>query len=55
MLRPIFHSLFAVLICMSLVCSVSIRHGHADVPVAETADAIRPLAAGDVASRDSGN
>ncbi len=51
MLRPILHSSFAVLICMSLVCSVSMRHGHADVPVAETADAIRPLAAGDVAPR----
>jgi peroxiredoxin len=36
---------------MSLVCSVSIRHGHADVPVAETADAVRPLGAGDAAPR----
>ncbi len=51
MLRPILHSLFAVLTCMSLVCSVSIRHGHADVPVAETADTIRPLAAGAAAPR----
>ena len=51
MLRPILHSSFAVLICMSLVCSVSIRYGHADVPVAETADTIRPLVAGDAAPR----
>lgn len=51
MLRPILHSLFAVLICMSLIYSMAIRHGHADVPVAETADTIRPLAAGDVAPR----
>jgi peroxiredoxin len=36
---------------MSLVYSMSIRHGHADVPVAETADAIRPLGAGDAAPR----
>ena len=51
MLRPILHSAFAVLICMSLVYSMSIRHGHADVPVAETADAIRPLVAGKAAPR----
>ena len=51
MLRSFFHIAFAMLICMSLVCSVSIQYGHADVPVAETADAIRPLKAGDSAPR----
>ena len=51
MLRSFFHITFAMLIGMSLVCSVSIQYGHADVPVAETADAIRPLKAGDSAPR----
>lgn len=51
MLRPILHRSFALLICLSLISSVSIRHGHADVPVAETADAIQPLGAGDAAPR----
>ena len=51
MFRAFVHSSFAILIFMSLVCSVSIRHGHADVAVAETADAIRPLGAGDAAPR----
>ncbi len=51
MFRAFLHSSFAILIFMSLVCSVSIRHGHADVAVAETADAIRPLGAGDAAPR----
>ena len=36
---------------LSLICSVSIRYGHADVPVAATADRIQPLAAGDAAPR----
>lgn len=51
MFRTLLYSWFAILFFMSLVCSVSIRHGHADVPVAETADAIRPLGAGDAAPR----
>jgi len=51
MFRALLYSSFAILFFMSLVCSVSIRHGHADVPVAETADAIRPLGAGAAAPR----
>ncbi len=51
MFRAFLHSSFAILIFMSLVCSVSIRQGHADVPIAESADAIRPLGAGDAAPR----
>jgi len=46
----ILASLAAVLI-FSLVCSAAIRHGHADVPVAETADLIQPLGVGDLAPR----
>ena len=34
---------------LSLICSSSIRYGHADVPVAATAEAIQPLGAGDPA------
>ncbi len=51
MFRTLLYSSFAILFFLSLVCSVSIRHGHADVPVAETADAIRPLGAGAAAPR----
>ena len=31
---------------MSLVCSMSMRYGHADAPIAETADQAQPLQAG---------
>jgi len=43
-------SLVAVL-SFSLVCSTAIRHGHADVPVAASADRIQPLGVGDLAPR----
>ena len=33
----------------SLICSSSIRYGHADVPIAATADEIQPLGIGDPA------
>lgn len=46
----ILGSLASTLI-LSLLCSTSIRYGHADVPVAATAAEIQPLAAGDVAPR----
>ena len=39
-------SLLAVLV-VSLACSMSLQYGHADVPVAATADEIQPLTAGD--------
>lgn len=32
---------------MSLACSMSLQYGHADVPIAATADDIQPLVAGD--------
>ena len=50
-LRSISHVLFVVLMSMSLFCSVAIKTGHADVPVAESADLINPLGAGDNAPR----
>ena len=43
--------LFAGMLALSLVCSMSIREGHADVPVAATAADIEPLHAGDEAPR----
>lgn len=43
-------SLLAVMV-VSLACSMSLRYGHADVPIAAKADEIQPLAAGDRAPR----
>jgi len=39
----------AVAMVLSLIYSASIRHGHADVPVAPTSADVQPLAAGDEA------
>lgn len=36
---------------LSLTCSMSMRYGHADVPIAETADLVQPLAVGQMAPR----
>jgi len=41
----------AAVLAVSLVCSTAIRHGHADVPIAESADQIQPLGVGDLAPR----
>jgi peroxiredoxin len=49
--RSIFLVLFALLLTASVVYSVSIQSGHADVPVADSADLIEPLRAGDKAPR----
>ena len=49
--RSILHALFAVLMTVSIVCSVTIQAGHADVPIAESADLVEPLGAGDKAPR----
>jgi peroxiredoxin len=42
---------FALMLVLSLVCSTSVRYGHADVPIAATADEIQPLRVGDAAPR----
>ena len=34
---------------LSLICSGSIQYGHADAPIAESADDVQPLGVGDVA------
>jgi len=49
--RSILPTLLAVMMTVSIVCSVTIQAGHADVPIAETADLIEPLGAGDKAPR----
>jgi len=49
--RSFFHALFALLLTLSIMTSVAIRSGHADVPVADSADLIEPLAKGDKAPR----
>jgi len=49
--RSILHLFFAVLIIVSIATSIAVRSGHADVPVAESADQIEPLTKGDPAPR----
>ena len=43
--------LLSTVLVLSLVCSMSMQYGHADTPVAATAEEIQPLVAGDVAPR----
>ena len=51
MTRSLILASLAAVLTFSLVCSTAIRHGHADVPVAESADLVRPLGVGDLAPR----
>ncbi len=44
-------TIFAMLIVVSLICSMSIRYGHADTPIAMDAESVTPLGEGDVAPR----
>jgi len=44
-------SVLSTAMVLSLVCSMSVQYGHADTPVAATAEEIQPLVAGDVAPR----
>lgn len=50
-LRTLVLSALVITLAASLSISMSVRYGHADVPVALTADDIQPLEAGDVAPR----
>jgi peroxiredoxin len=50
-LRSVLHVLFVALITVSITYSIAIQSGHADVPVAESADLIEPLTAGENAPR----
>ena len=49
--RSFIHVLFALLMTASIIYSVTMQSGHADVPVADSADLIEPLQAGDKAPR----
>jgi len=50
-MRSLIPVVFAVTLALSLVYSSAIRHGHADVPVAASADQVQPLQVGDLAPR----
>jgi peroxiredoxin len=49
--RSIMSVVLVSILTISLVCSVAIQAGHADVPVAESADLIEPLGQGERAPR----
>ena len=51
MTRSLIPVALAAVLTFSLVCSTAIRHGHADVPIAESADQVQPLGTGDPAPR----
>lgn len=51
MTRLFIPASLAAVLTFSLVYSTALRHGHADVPVAESADLIQPLSVGDLAPR----
>ena len=51
MIRALITTSIGLLLAFSLVYSSAIRYGHADVPVAATADQVQPLKAGDPAPR----
>ena len=42
---------FPATLLLSLICSGSIQYGHADAPIAESADDVQPLGVGDAAPR----
>ena len=47
MIRTLFTASLLLVLGFSLACSMAIRYGHADVPVAASADEVQPLTAGD--------
>ena len=49
--RKLLLGTFAITLVMSLACSLSIQHGHADVPIAATAEEVQPLREGQGAPR----
>lgn len=50
-IRSILYVSFVVLLSMSIITSLAIQSGHADVPIAASADLIEPLGKGDFAPR----
>jgi len=51
MTRSLIPVALAAALTFSLICSTAIRHGHADVPIAASADQVQPLGVGDPAPR----
>jgi hypothetical protein len=51
MIRSLITVALGVTLALSLVYSSAIRHGHADAPIAATAEQVQPLEAGDLAPR----
>ncbi len=51
MTRSLIPLALAAVLTFSLVCSTAIRHGHADVPIAASAEQVQPLGVGDPAPR----
>ncbi len=49
--RSLILAAVSTMLLLSLISSVSIRYGHADVPIAATAEQIKPLTKGDSAPR----
>ena len=49
--RSLVSSTIAVLLTFSLFSSLSLRHGHADSPIAESAEDVSPVAVGEAAPR----
>lgn len=49
--RSLILSAISAMLLLSLISSISVRYGHADVPIAATADQIKPLTKGDSAPR----
>ncbi len=49
--RSFAHIALIALFAISMAASLAIREGHADVPIAESADSINPLGSGDAAPR----
>jgi peroxiredoxin len=50
-LRPILNVSLVALFCSAIIYSMAMQSGHADVPIAESADLVDPLGAGDNAPR----
>jgi peroxiredoxin len=50
-LRPIINVSLVALFCSAIIYSMAVQSGHADVPIAESANLIEPLVAGDNAPR----
>lgn len=51
MIRTFITTSLVLLLGISLACSMAVQFGHADVPIAASADDVQPLTVGDLAPR----